>query len=84
MITDTVDQLTTVERQRGLQQTLELVLSRPLTEAEATRLAAHLAAHGVDLEFIRAMRSEPVELEAWLQPAAVNVTANGADGHDGG
>ena len=88
MITDTIDNVTTVERQQGLQQglqqTLELVLSRPLTEAESTRLAAHLAAHGVDLELIRAMRSEPVELGAWLQPAAVNGTANGANGHEDG
>ena len=96
MITDTIDQLTTVERQQGrdeglqqglqqgLQRSLELVLSRPLTEAESTRLAAHLAAHGVDLELIRAMRSEPVELGAWLQPAAVNGTANGANGHEDG
>jgi len=100
MITDTVDRLTTVERQQGrdegkiegklegFQQTVELVLARALTEAESSRLARHLASHGVDLELIRAMRSEPAALEAWLGAGAssngANGMANGGNGHDEG
>jgi len=100
MITDTVDQLTTVERQQGrdegklegklegkfegLRQTLELVLARSLTEAESLRLARYLAAHGVDLELIRAMRSEPAELEAWLRAPGANGMATGTNGHGAG
>jgi len=96
MITDTIDQLTTVERQQGrdegktegklevVRQGFELVLSRPLTEAESIRLGRHIELHGVDLTTLRTMRGTPAEIEAWLRPQGPNGMAIGGNGHDDG
>ena len=80
MITDTIDNVTTVERQQGLQQGLRAAmrLGRLLTTGETDRLIAYLTAHPMTVEQIA--ETVPEEIERWIAPAGPKNGTNGPSG----